>query len=193
MSDAPAEKAPEAAPANEGGGPPAPATPDAPAPATDASPTPAEPAEKAPEVRADSKAEDADKDSAARIAELQRRLDEAAPILQAHKDAEEARKSELQKATERAESLETELSKLRDEAARARVAEKTGLSSVQVALLKGATEAELLKAAEVFAAKGSLRSKSTPTVGNGPSSGGSEPDTDTPAALADRIRKAMPY
>ncbi|WP_431888744.1 hypothetical protein [Nocardiopsis alba] len=188
MSDT-TDAAPPAAPANESG-PPAPATPAAPAPATDAAPTPAT-AETAPEVRDGNSAEDA----AARIAELQRQLDEAAPILQAHKDAEDARKSELQRANERAAELEAERDRLRDEASRARVAEATGLTSAQVAFLRGSTEDELMKAAKAFAsaAPSGLRTRSTPTVGNGASSAGSEPDKDTPAAMAEKIRAAMPY
>lgn len=130
-----------------------------------------------------------------RIAALQRQLDEAAPILQAHKDAEEARKTELQKATERAESLETELSKLRDEAARARVAEATGLTSEQVAHLKGGTEEELTAAATAFASgRSGLSTRSRPVVGAGASKGGPEnADVTDPAALAAAIRKRMPY
>ena len=149
-----------------------------------------EPTEEAPK---DEGGDDRD----AQIAELRRQLDEAAPILQAHKDAEEAQKSEIQKANERADSLESELTKLRDEAARARVAEKTGLPSEIVGLLAGSSEEDLLQAAEKVASTrgdSGLKSRSKPLVGPGASKGGAEDaDATDPAALAAAIRKRMPY
>ncbi|MFJ6019786.1 hypothetical protein ACIQFP_10595 [Nocardiopsis alba] len=133
----------------------------------------------------------------AEIAELKRQLEEAAPILRAHREAEEANKTELQKVQDRAAELERELTASREAAARANVAAKTGLSPDVVALLNGATEADLLAAAEKVKAAAapsspSLRRKPSPTVGEGGSSAGGESDVTDPAKLAEAIRKRMP-
>src|SRR5690606_4591775 len=132
----------------------------------------------------------------ARIAELEKRLADAEPILKAHADAEEARKTELQKANERAAALERELSAAREAAARSKVAAETGLSADVVALLRGSTEEELMAAARKVAdgrPSANLRTRTRPTVGAGASQPGSEPSGESPEELAKRIRKAMPY
>lgn len=156
---------------------------------------PADPPQNAPVNEGEGKGEDT---RDAEIAELRRQLEAAKPILQAHKDAEEANKTELQKAQERAAQLESELTASREAAARATVAAKTGLAPEVVALLQGATEADLLAAAEkVKAAVGpvppSLRNKPAPRVGGPGSSSGGEGDASDPAKLAERIRAQMPY
>ena len=141
-----------------------------------------------------SEPETSEDDKDAQIAELRKQLEDAQPILQAHAEAEEQNKTDLQKANERAEGLEAELTRLRDEAARARVAEKTGLSSDVVALLNGSTEEEILKAAEkVVKARPRLHSRSEPVTGAGPSKGSPTENKPSPSKLADAIRKRMPY
>src|SRR5690606_9203244 len=128
----------------------------------------------------------------ARIAELEKRLADAEPILKAHADAEEARKTERQKANERAAALERELSAAREAAARSKVAAETGLSADVVVLLRGSTEEELMAAARQVAygrSPANLLTLTPPTVGTG----SGEPGGESPEELAKRIRKAMPY
>lgn len=179
MPETPEDKSSEEAPE---------ATPEDSAPKDESTP-------KAPEeVTPESSESPSSVDKDAEIAELRRKLDEAAPIIQAHADAEEQNKSELQKSNERAESLEAELTKLRDEAARARVAERTGLPSDVVALLNGATEEQILKAAEKVArAKPQLHTRPSPAIGSGPSKGDEDTGPVDPRKLAEAIRKRMPY
>lgn len=135
----------------------------------------------------------------AEIAELRRQLAEVAPIVQAHREAEDANKSDLQRAQERAAQLEAELTAAREASARATVAARTGLPTDVVALLQGATEEDLMAAAEkvkaAVAATGSaprtLRGRPVPRVGGSGSTGGGDVDADSPEKLAAEIRKRM--
>lgn len=134
----------------------------------------------------------------AEIAELKRQIEAAAPVLKAHADAEEASKSELQKAQDRAAQLESDLAASREAASRATVAAKTGLAPEIVALLNGADEASLLAAAEqIKSAAGpqppNLRQKPAPKVGAAGSAASGEGDISDPAKLAAAIRAHMPY
>jgi hypothetical protein len=129
-------------------------------------------------------------ESTAEVERLRAQLAEYAPIVQAHKDAEEARKTEEQKLRDALESAERE----RDEAARVlmrrEVADETGLSAAVVDLLSGATKDELLKAANEVVAhtKGRVGSRPAPKVGGGKDAVKTEDDID-PVALARAIAK----
>lgn len=132
----------------------------------------------------------------AEIAELKRRLADAEPILKAHREAEDAKQSDLERATSRITELEQENAELHARLMRASVAEKTGLPLEVVAALAGDTEEALLKAAELVAGarRGSLGERPRTRVGAGASRGGAEPeDAADPAKLAAEIRKQMPY
>lgn len=132
----------------------------------------------------------------AEIAELKRRLADAEPILKAHREAEDAKRSDLERATSRIAELEQENAKLHARLMRASVAEKTGLPLEVVAALAGETEAELLQAAELVAGarRANLAERPRPRVGAGASRSGAEPeDAADPATLAAAIRKRMPY
>ncbi|MGY1436693.1 hypothetical protein [Streptomyces reniochalinae] len=129
-------------------------------------------------------------DTAAELERLRAQLAEVAPIVQAHKDAEEARKTEEQKLREALESAERE----RDEASRVlmrrEVADETGLSPAVVDLLTGATKDELLKAANevVSHTKGRVGTRPAPKVGGGKDAVKTDDDID-PVALAKAIAK----
>lgn len=135
----------------------------------------------------------------AEIAELRRQLEAAAPILQAHKDAEDAKKSDAQRAADRIAELETALAAAQLDSARARVAEATGLPLAVVAKLAGSTEDEIRAAADEVAklAAGSrpkLSTRSRPVVGGEPGkAGSSDEDAVDPVKLAEAIRKRLPY
>jgi hypothetical protein len=129
-------------------------------------------------------------ESTAELERLRAQLAEYAPIVQAHKDAEESRKSDEQKLREALEAAERQ----RDEAARVlmrrEVADETGLSPAVVDLLNGATKDDLLKAANevVSHTRGRVGSRPAPKVGGGKDAVKSEDDID-PVALAAAIAK----
>ncbi|MFK0290331.1 hypothetical protein ACIQU6_07590 [Streptomyces sp. NPDC090442] len=130
----------------------------------------------------------------AEIAALRKQIEEAAPILQAHKDAEEARKSEAQKLTEALEAARAEAADARRVVMRAKVAEATGLPSDVVALLSGNSEEDLMGAAKAVAAISSPRGsglpkRPTPTVSTGQEKP-EAPEVVDPRKLAAAIRKA---
>lgn len=135
----------------------------------------------------------------AEIAELRRQLEAAAPILQAHKAAEDARKTDAERAADRIAELESALAAAQLESARARVAEATGLPLAVVARLAGSTEDEIRAAADEVAklAAGSrpkLSARSRPVVGGEPGkASSSDEDVVDPAKLAEAIRKRLPY
>lgn len=155
--------------------------------------TPAEDA-KTPET-ADSAPDPRD----AEIAELRRQLEAAAPILQAYKDAEDAKKSDEQRAADRIAELEKALAAAQMESARARVAEATGLPLAVVSKLAGSTEEEIRAAADevvklIAGNRPKLSTRSRPVVGGGPGKAGpSDEDAVDPVKLAEAIRKRLPY
>ncbi|MFE7315136.1 hypothetical protein ACFU7T_18955 [Streptomyces sp. NPDC057555] len=129
-------------------------------------------------------------DTAAELERLRAQLAEVAPIVQAHQDAEEARKTDEQRLREALEAAERE----RDEAAqvlmRREVADETGLPPTVVDLLSGATKDELLAAAKEVAAhtKSRVGARPAPKVGGGKDAVKTEDDID-PVALARAIAK----
>ncbi|WP_433224474.1 hypothetical protein [Microtetraspora malaysiensis] len=135
---------------------------------------------------------EANEDHAAVIADLRAKLAEVEPIVQAHKDAEDARKTVEEKLREDLAAAQRE----RDDAQRAvmlsEVAEETGLPVKVVKRLVGATKDELMAAAkeiaEVSGKRGATSARPNPTVGGGTDST-SEPESLDPAKLAAAITK----
>ncbi|MGW3072730.1 hypothetical protein [Kitasatospora sp. NPDC001132] len=136
-------------------------------------------------------------EAAAKIAALEAKLAEAAPILQAHADAEAARKSAEEKLREELEAAQRE----RDEAQRGlmlrEVAEETGLASNVVALLHGASKDELLAAAKTVADQAKARpgapARPNPTVGGGTDAKSTDSDDIDPMKLAAAIAKRVRF
>ncbi|MEU7177034.1 MULTISPECIES: hypothetical protein [Streptomyces] len=137
-------------------------------------------------------------DATAELERLRVQLAEAAPIVQAHKDAEEARKTDEQKLRDELEAIQRE----RGEAQRGlllhEVAEETGLSADVIAIIQRAvtTKDELLSAASVIA-EHTKRSpaapkRPTPRVGGGvdaaPADSGDFDAVKIAQAIAKRIR-----
>jgi hypothetical protein len=140
----------------------------------------------------------ANADATAEIERLKAQLAEVAPIVQAHKDAEEARKSAEEKLREELTAAQRE----RDEAQRGllirEVAEETGLSSDVVALFGSATtKAELLAAASKVADQSKARKGTTarpnPIVGGGADAKSTESDEIDPVKLAAAIAKRVRF
>ncbi|UJB43598.1 hypothetical protein [Streptomyces sp. A1-5] len=133
----------------------------------------------------------------AELERLRAQLAEYTPIVQAHQEAEEARKTDEQKLRDELETTQRE----RDEARRGlllrEVAEETGLPADVVALIQGATRDELRSAASVIAE----RTKSTPTAPKRPTptvgAGTDAPPTDSddidPVKLARAIAKRVRF
>jgi hypothetical protein len=137
-----------------------------------------------------------DADTSAELERLRTQLAEVAPIVQAHKDAEEARKTEEQKLRDALEGAERE----RDEARRGlmlrEVAEESGLASDVVALIQGATKDELLAAAQKIAeqSKGKgVGARPTPRVGGGVDAPPNDSDDIDPVKLARAIAKRVRF
>ncbi|MER5886797.1 hypothetical protein ABT160_23485 [Streptomyces sp. NPDC001941] len=135
--------------------------------------------------------------NAAELAALRARLAEAAPILQAHKDAEEAQKTEAQRLREALEAAERERDEARRVVVRAEVAEETGLTGDVVALLHGATKDELLAAAKTVAEQsqkrgGGLPSRPRANLKTGQEVAG-EPEVTDPLKLAAAIKRRLSY
>jgi hypothetical protein len=133
----------------------------------------------------------------AELSRLRAQIEEFAPIVQAHKDAEEARKSEEQKLREALETAQREAAEARRVVVRAEVAEESGLSSDVVALLQGSSKDELLIAARKIAEQsakrgGGIPSRPKPNVGSG-TEAVDGPEVIDPAKLAAAIRKRLPY
>lgn len=129
-------------------------------------PTPAEPTEH-PKVEFDG---EFDEDRAKRLIEnlrsekanLQTQLADQAPLVQAAKEAEEAQKTELQRANERAEQLANDNNRLLLEA----IAAKHGIAEEDYDLLGSGTREELESRAQRLAA----RTAPAPTVDAAPPS-----------------------
>lgn len=136
-------------------------------------------------------------EAAAEIERLKAQLAEAAPILQAHKDAEEASKTAEEKLRDELAAAQRE----RDEAKRAvmlrEVADETGLSADVVTLLQGATREELLAAAKKVADGSKVRKgapgRPNPTVGGGTDAKPTDDDEIDPAKLAAAIAKRVRF
>ncbi|MFK0294494.1 hypothetical protein ACIQU6_29055 [Streptomyces sp. NPDC090442] len=157
--------------------------------------------EQAPEVEETTASRDAEteapvaeaKDGNAELERLRAQLAEYAPIVQAHQEAEEARKTGEQKLRDALETTQRE----RDEARRGlllrEIAEETGLPADVVALIQGATRDELLSAASVIAERTNSTpvapKRPTPTVGAGTDAPPTESDDIDPVKLARAIAK----
>ncbi|MFG2183080.1 hypothetical protein ACGFLS_30775 [Streptomyces abikoensis] len=129
-------------------------------------------------------------------AELERlrvQLAEYAPIVQAHQEAEEVRKTDERKLRDELELIQRE----RDEARRGlllrEVADETGLPADVVALIQGSTRDELLSAASVIAERAkpafAAPKRPSPTVGAGTDAPPNDSDDIDPIKLARAIAK----
>lgn len=138
-----------------------------------------------------------DAEATTEIERLKAQLAEVAPIVQAHKDAEEARKTAEEKLRDELSAAQRE----RDEAMRGlmlrEVAEETGLSSDVVSLIQGATKDELLAAASKIADQTKARkgtpARPNPTVGGGADAKSTDSDEIDPVKLAAAIAKRVRF
>ncbi|MGV9263149.1 hypothetical protein ACWDRR_00630 [Kitasatospora sp. NPDC003701] len=133
---------------------------------------------------------------AAQVAELTARLAEAEPILKAHADAEEAAKTDLQRATDRADAAERKAAELARSALLRTLADETGLPVEAMTRIQGATEDEMRADATALAAllgaRPKLKTRPAPVAGGG----GGVPDDGAsvdPRKLAAAIRRLRKY
>ncbi|MFE1777241.1 hypothetical protein [Streptomyces sp. NPDC059008] len=131
-------------------------------------------------------------DLSAELEQLRAQLAEYVPIVQAHQEAEEARKTEEQHLREQVEAVQSELGEARRLLLR-EVADETGLSADVIALIQGSTKDELLSAASVIAERAKSTSaapkRPTPTVDGGTDAPSTDSDDIGPIKIARAFAK----
>ncbi|MFI6770707.1 hypothetical protein [Streptomyces sp. NPDC050355] len=132
-------------------------------------------------------------DLSAEVEQLRAQLAEYVPIVQAHQEPEEARKTEEQHLREQVEAVQRELGEARRGLLLGEVADETGLSADVIALIQGSTKDELLSAASVIPERAKSTSaapkRPTPTVGGGTDPPPTDSDDIDPIKIARAFAK----